>query len=121
MKRGSGIPVFLADAVAGLTIFVLGVGSIAGFDGWPIDRAVAADLPGSAAALSPLLLAHDADGAGLAALLRLRDVTSDAARMAVLGLSFATMFGCNLAFARHLRRVYASHGGMGGGGVVDPT
>ena len=55
-----------------------------------------------------LALAYDADGAGLAALLQLRDVAGAVARITVLGLTFATMFAFNMAFVRHLRRVYAS-------------
>lgn len=108
MNRGSGIPAFSADMVVGLTIFGCSLGAVAGLDGWSIAQAAAADPPGSNVAWAPLVLAHDADGAGLAALLQLRDAAGMAARMAVFGLTFATMFAFNMAFVRHLRRVYAS-------------
>lgn len=108
MRHRSGKSKVLVDAVAGLAIFGCGLGSLTGLDGWSMAQAAAADLPGSGIGAVTLVLAHDADGAGLAALLQLRDVAGLLARISVLGLTFATMFAFNMALVRHLRRVYAS-------------
>ena len=100
---------WLADFVVALALFWVAVFAVSGSD----IRAHAISLPAIAEALLPDAAAPGRTGVATAAT---RQVVHSTAKVEVgrgqalvlLSLAFAAIVACNLAFWRHLRRVYAS-------------
>lgn len=108
MKRKPAFPRprrLVADAMTGLALFTVLTVALGGIgDALSVGTALAAD--------SPSLDAEGVGGVAVAGFLQAASVApapaAKLAVLAVLGAAFASIFAFNLAFARHLRRVYAS-------------